>query len=372
GSCPVLGYNYDSEKKTLEVNKEEADQIVDIFQTYLKNKSLNLTARSINQKGYHMKTWITFGKKLKRGGRPFNKANLHWLLRNPLYLGKIRYKGHLYDGEHQGFLSEKLFNAVNKILKGNQNGTVDRERRKDTGHNFMLKGIIRCGNCGSAMTPTFAYNKNKKTFHYYRCVSALKGDKECTGKYVSAPELERFVIDRIKFLADNKEVMEGIITKSRDSNIEILPIKLREKSNLAAEMGKVDLNAQNLVGILAEEGPDSQRKKYVLEELDKINASKIQLTERWEKLNKEIQALEERLIEADVIRNNLKNFQNVFQRLTPMEQKELVQLMVKEVVINHTNSQVQLTLRALPEMDWGVAQSGQCSISVKNGVGNGD
>ncbi|MCW8966054.1 MAG: recombinase family protein [Candidatus Pacearchaeota archaeon] len=41
-------------------------------------------------------------------------STLYQLLKNPIYIGKIRYKDELHKGKHKPLISEELFNEVNK------------------------------------------------------------------------------------------------------------------------------------------------------------------------------------------------------------------------------------------------------------------
>ena len=42
------------------------------------------------------------------------KSTLYEIIKNPTYIGKIRYKGTLYGGGHKPIIKEELFNQVNK------------------------------------------------------------------------------------------------------------------------------------------------------------------------------------------------------------------------------------------------------------------
>lgn len=42
-------------------------------------------------------------------------STIYQIIKNPVYLGKIRYKGKLYNGKHKSIITEDLFNQANKI-----------------------------------------------------------------------------------------------------------------------------------------------------------------------------------------------------------------------------------------------------------------
>ncbi|MBU1252107.1 MAG: recombinase family protein [Nanoarchaeota archaeon] len=46
-----------------------------------------------------------------------SSSTLYQIIKNPIYLGKIRYKGQIYQGKHTALITEDLFNEANKIEK---------------------------------------------------------------------------------------------------------------------------------------------------------------------------------------------------------------------------------------------------------------
>jgi len=46
-----------------------------------------------------------------------SSSTLYQIIKNPIYLGKIRYKGQIYEGKHIALITEDLFNEANKIRK---------------------------------------------------------------------------------------------------------------------------------------------------------------------------------------------------------------------------------------------------------------
>ena len=44
-------------------------------------------------------------------------SSFYQIIKNPIYIGKIKYKGKLFPGKHKPLISEELFNKANNILK---------------------------------------------------------------------------------------------------------------------------------------------------------------------------------------------------------------------------------------------------------------
>ena len=60
--------------------------------------------------------WVV-GVDYKEISSKFNvpPSTLYQMIKNPTYLGKVKYKGELYKGKHKPLITEELFNQANKI-----------------------------------------------------------------------------------------------------------------------------------------------------------------------------------------------------------------------------------------------------------------
>jgi len=102
--------------------------------------------------------------KLVTGPRPFTLYSVRWLLHNPLFTGRVKYKGQLYKGAHETIIDEKLFERVQERLKQakNRSATFSPSFRL-----YLLKGIARCIYCGYPLwsetsVPGYSYYREQK------------------------------------------------------------------------------------------------------------------------------------------------------------------------------------------------------------------
>jgi site-specific DNA recombinase len=124
GGIPMLGYDVDPKGGRLIINPEEADVVREIFRLYLERQSLIKLAQELNKRSWTTKSWVTRDGK-KRYGKPFTKTNLHSLLTNVIYLGKVEHQGELYEGEHNAIIDEATWVRVQQVMQGNsRNETV--------------------------------------------------------------------------------------------------------------------------------------------------------------------------------------------------------------------------------------------------------
>jgi len=95
GGPLILGYRVDRERRALEIIPEEAEVVRLAFELYLRTRSIGLTAKRLNARGFKQKKHVSkTGREV--GGRPWDKNTVHRLLRNPLYVGKVRQGAELF------------------------------------------------------------------------------------------------------------------------------------------------------------------------------------------------------------------------------------------------------------------------------------
>jgi len=207
----VVPFGYQRKDKKLIIVKKQAEIIKLIFETYLKNSSVDEVYQLLKIKD--IKT---------RQGNNFTKGLLARVLRNPIYAGKIKYSGNLYQGIHKPIISEELFELA-------QNAHKKRIRKYRIYRKFLLGGLIKCNECGSFMSPCFT-NKHKKgklkRYYYYRCTSTSKKSwGHCPLKEVPADRIEQYLLENLERI-------------SMDNNyIEMLALKLNQGLNTTPCVG---------------------------------------------------------------------------------------------------------------------------------------
>jgi site-specific DNA recombinase len=54
-----------------------------------------------------------------------SSSSMYTIIKNPVYIGKIRYKGQIYEGKHKPLISEEVWNKANNV-------TIPINQTKDT------------------------------------------------------------------------------------------------------------------------------------------------------------------------------------------------------------------------------------------------
>jgi len=195
GNLP-LGYDLPAPgTRTLQVNEEEAQTVRLIFMRYLKLGSVHALQRDLARDGIRSKRWTT-SKGNVVGGCNFNRGALFHLLRNPIYLGKIRHKGVIHEGGHEAIIDEDLFAKVQTLLDQH---TPKRRKRESPNALSRLTGKLFDAS-GEVMTPVFTQNRHGKLYRYYVSASLQQGAKpidDGSVRRIGAAELEKALTEEI-------------------------------------------------------------------------------------------------------------------------------------------------------------------------------
>ena len=195
GGVPPFGYK--RENKKLILYPKEAEIIKSIFEKYIETKSLAKVYQFLKNQNIR-----------NRQGNPFYKTVLGYLLRNPIFTGKIKYANEIYQGNHQAIISEEIFALAQKIHKNKlKNFRVYK--------NFLFGGLITCQSCKSRMTSFFTNkhrDENLQRYYYYRCTSTMKQDwQACPVKQVSAERIENFVLENLERISLDQNYIENLV-----------------------------------------------------------------------------------------------------------------------------------------------------------------
>jgi site-specific DNA recombinase len=192
GNLP-LGYEMRDGK--IAVVEEEAEQVRFIFRRYLELGSVNELVRDLGERDMRTKF-----KKLStgttRGGIPFGRGSLYYLLNNHFYIGEVKYKNEILPGEQPPILDRALFESVRqKALSQWSHRTLARSKS-----DHLLAGLL-FDDAGHLMVPTHA-TKAGVRYRYYASAPILHGEAKTAsaGSVSRAPaaEVEETVLKSLK------------------------------------------------------------------------------------------------------------------------------------------------------------------------------
>jgi DNA invertase Pin-like site-specific DNA recombinase len=192
GTLP-LGYEMKDGK--IAIVEEEAELVRSIFRRYLELGSVNELLRDLKERNIRTKTRL-LSTGATRGGIPFGRGALYYLLSNLFYIGEVKYKNEILPGEQPPVMDRALFEAVRqKSLAQWSHRTIVRNKS-----DHLLTGLL-FDDAGHRMIPTHA-TKAGIRYRYYVSTPVLHGEAKTasTGlvSRVPAPDIEDIVVKSLK------------------------------------------------------------------------------------------------------------------------------------------------------------------------------
>jgi DNA invertase Pin-like site-specific DNA recombinase len=192
GGPVPLGYEVRDRK--LVVNEAEAATVRRVFEAFATSGSATALVPALRAEGL-----------LTKMGRPFDKGAIYKTLNLHTYLGVVTHQGKVYPGEHQAIVPQDLWDRAHDIMRESPRVRANEARRQTPA---LLRGLI-FGPDGRALSPTHTRRRGK-LYTYYVSQAVLKGtDDGCTVRRISAGEIEAAVMDQVRALLQQPEVVIG-------------------------------------------------------------------------------------------------------------------------------------------------------------------
>jgi site-specific DNA recombinase len=230
GNLP-LGYEIKDGK--IAIVEEEAELVRSIFRRYLELGGVNELLRDLRERNIR-----TASRRLStgvmRGGIPFGRGTLYYLLSNRFYIGEVKYKNEILPSEQPPIMDRALFEAVReKSLAQWSHRTLVRNKSDQ-----LLTGLL-FDDAGHRMIPTHA-TKAGIRYRYYASAPVLNGE----AKTASVGSVSRVPAADI----------EDAITKSLEPHLAAKQdgsaysaIQLRDRATLAQLVAEIVVHRDRLV-----------------------------------------------------------------------------------------------------------------------------
>lgn len=142
--------------KNISLGGDKTSIVVDEFEAEVVRKAFELYATG----AYSFQTLRT---KIK------DDYNVAWtislidrMFNNPFYYGIMRVSGKMYAHSYPPLITEALFQEIQKVKSGH-----GKKVQRYTGKEYIYRGLLRCGDCGLAVTP-----ERHKGLAYYHCTQS--------------------------------------------------------------------------------------------------------------------------------------------------------------------------------------------------------
>lgn len=206
GSTPPHGYDYTN--GALEINTFEAAQVAEIFSLFLMGKSVNAIARAMNAQ-YHNRKW--------------SATAISYILKNKIYIGKVKFNGVDYDGRHTPIISPEQYKETQRLLSERET-THSAVQKTPFRAGYILSSLVFCKHCGAR------YSANHG---YYKCYSRAKSNKKfikdpnCKNDHWRIEVLDAIVLSAVREITENTVALDALTPVPTARKIDTNKIKQR-------------------------------------------------------------------------------------------------------------------------------------------------
>ena len=208
GKLP-LGYDMDADRR-LTINEDEAEIVRLIFDMYSRGYGYAAILEELEKRGCRSKT-----------GGHFQKHSLRAILTNEKYSGTFVFnkqkprRGSISYGHEvetirvpdgcPAIVSREIFDSVQKRMRLNNYNSGGYAAKEI----YLLRRVIRCGECGKAMTGNTRYSGRSKTKHStYRCPTKAH---LCENREINREYLDAYIIMLLEQNIFNDHAMKGLV-----------------------------------------------------------------------------------------------------------------------------------------------------------------
>lgn len=259
GSAPI-GYKTDKELHYV-IDPLMAPVVVEAFKRYSEGATIKTIASEFAMRGIR-----------NRKGGKLTVNTIANMLANRRYIGEYRFKDIVVPGGMPAIITEDLFERVQERRTSNKKAPAKHKAEDE----YLLTTKLFCAKCKCMMAGESGTSQNGTIHNYYKC-PGVKHHRGCDKKTVRKKWIEDLVIDQIKRLINDDELIDRIsdmavqIQKKESS---VLPI-------LRNELAEVEKGINNLVNAI-QMGIFTAATKQRMDELE------LQKSELTAKIGKEL------------------------------------------------------------------------------------
>lgn len=367
GATAPYGYKKSPENKNLLIIDNETALIVKkIFNLAKKGLGIAkirkiLTDEKIKRPAYHCfkNNNANFQRFFNGEDDPncytWSNNSVRGILRNPVYMGSLAgYKRPVLgmktkkrlstlpedwvvvNNTHEPIIPKEEFEVVQKLI-------TSRRIDSKSGYNNIFSGLIKCADCGYAMSASHAHrNKSDdilKNIVYVCNNYKTYGKEKCTCHSIEAVNVHNAVLQDIRYhaelaLKNNKEILKRVMSRinlyskmeSNSLNKELKKAKSRLNEIDKLYMALYEDKANNIV---SERNFNFMTNKYENEQAE----LEIRIKEIQEYFNKEDKVLEN----AKLFINNIKNYAELIELDSVLLNRLIKRITIGEVYLDENN-----------------------------------
>lgn len=275
GAVSPTGYNYID--GNLVADEYKAPQVREVFERFLSGSSINSIQKFMHE---------------KYGGWNSHTSVIQ-ILRNSVYIGKVKFKKTEYDGLHTPIVPTDIFNRAQELLT-----STERESNKTTWQKtpfragYLLSSLVFCSRCGAKYAAAAGYYK---CYSRSKCGKQFIKDPNCKNQNWKIELLDELVLSEIKkFLYGERDIGEIF-----EESVKASPVT--DKKAVSARIKEINAQTSRLIELYQVGGIEIQQLSKKIDELkrekdclqDSLSVKEIDLEESKQRFYKLLSGLED-------------------------------------------------------------------------------
>ncbi|MEI9937447.1 MAG: recombinase family protein [Pseudomonadota bacterium] len=208
-------------------------------------------------------------------------ARVEHILKSRFYLGEFEWADKTFAGKHEALFTSEEWTALQRTFNG-----VPAPLRADQCA-APLAGLMKCGECGCAITFERKVKKSGREFRYLRCANGKKAHPSLV--YVSEEEVFNGFASAIASIAINTNLAEEIGAVLSESQNAVKATRKRDSARFQAELADLERREDLLYddrarGLLDDDGYRRQLARLRTMRSDaakKVEAANADLDDEW-------------------------------------------------------------------------------------------
>lgn len=304
GNAPT-GYDYvDGE---LVINEYEAQQVRKVFNMFLDGSSINAIHRGL-EKAYTTK---------------WSAAKVRNVLKNSVYIGKVKFMKEEHQGAHDPIIDETVFKAANALLSSSaRNGKITSYQKTPFRAEYLLSGLVYCSRCGA---------KYSANHGYYKCYSRAKStpkfivDPNCKNDNWEISILDNLIVSQIDYLSTSKDSLEELKRDSKKTNkIEV------DRSRVNKRISEIDKQIGKLIELYQ---VSSIPMASISEKVEALSHEKSSLSQQLENSNV--------IPQSDLFEDALSDYADGFKEAKIEQQRLMISRLIEKILIDGKSIKIQ-------------------------------
>lgn len=349
GNYGLYGYDYDREKKSYKINEEQAKVVKMIFDYFTEPTS---PFKGINGIARHL---TDMGIPTAKNGKVWHRQVVRQMLMNISYTGKHPHNRYDTEGDYvrkqsgqttqqkirpeeewiyveiPQIITEDQYNMAQDLLKESR-----RRYAKDSLHDYLLSGLLRCKDCNNTMTGARASWWGEKVLIYTDVKNYSGAKNKGCGNQIHTSKLDEAVWEHVHHLLNNPDEISTFKQSKK-----VTAMFENELKQLEKELEKNKKGRQRLISLVAQS--DDLDLSDIQEQLEEMKSKEKSLQKKYTQLEKDLKAAKGESNE-DMITSAIRYYSENKDSLDFEDRKVIIRQMVKQIYVSKDHEEVDIHL----------------------------